>query len=836
VAAERVAFMSYARFDDPHDDGEMALFRRLLVAEVRAQSGMDFGVFGDRDDIAWGASWQQRIDEALDDVSLLLVIITPGFFHSEACRAELARFLERERRLGRQDLILPVYYISAPEMEDPAVRASDEVARVLDSRQFFDWRQLRFESSSAPVVRRAVAQLANRMVNVWFAVQERRWDFFVSYVQADRLWAEWIAWQLEAGGFSVLIQAWDFAADSNWVAAMSRGLQESAQIIAVLSDAYLRSDHGAAEWRYALAADPSGVRASLLTVRVADCEPQGVLAGAARADLFAVPESMARTRLLDLAERRRLGRFKPLGPPDFPGNLARGPQDGGPGPAFPAEAVVRVWDAADVFQPTGVPEVTFVQPEWFVEFLMALRQPGLSIVLEGPSGVGKTTLLQHAIEQGPGRLGRPRTFTARDPSDVAAISELVAGGNHEGITAIDDFHRLPADLQIRVVDYLKLLADRSDRKRKVVIVGIPQTARSLVRVSFDMANRIRQFRLGWATDRQVLSLIEQGENALNIAFDDKPALVAAAGGSLITAQSLCWHLMGLARIEETLPVLATVPTDIGRARERVYRELRLKYHEAVTEFTSLGERSESAGIDLLLALASEADGVLYLDAYADRHPGGAVSPARSLDRQLGASIAGSETINRVIYYDQKGRRLIADDPQFGFYIRQLDRKELAREAGKHLPPRRHRLFLCYSHANTSWVERLLVHLGPLHKDGLVDVWSDKRIQPGADWRTEIDAALATARLAVLLVSADFYNSVFIRDVELPTLLESTDADGCKVIPLLVSASRFYTDPVLSRFQAAAGNGRTLAAMTQEDAEQVLADLATAIENEIAHLN
>jgi hypothetical protein len=45
-------------------------------------------------------------------VTLLLVIITPSLFGSPPCRAEVARFLDRERVLGRGDLILPVYYIS----------------------------------------------------------------------------------------------------------------------------------------------------------------------------------------------------------------------------------------------------------------------------------------------------------------------------------------------------------------------------------------------------------------------------------------------------------------------------------------------------------------------------------------------------------------------------------------------------------------------------------------------------------------------------------------------------------------------------------------------------
>jgi TIR domain len=35
-------------------------------------------------------------------------------------------------------------------------------------------------------------------------------DFFVSYTSADQAWAEWIAWQLEAEGYQVVVQAWNF--------------------------------------------------------------------------------------------------------------------------------------------------------------------------------------------------------------------------------------------------------------------------------------------------------------------------------------------------------------------------------------------------------------------------------------------------------------------------------------------------------------------------------------------------------------------------------------------------------------------------------------------------
>ncbi|WP_427167455.1 right-handed parallel beta-helix repeat-containing protein [Streptomyces sp. C1-1] len=163
MSGQPAAFMSYVRFNDQHDDGLLSQFRERLGAEVRAQTGEEFAIFQDRNDVAWGQNWQQRIDEALDAVTLLLVIVTPSLFRSPACRSEVTRFLERERDLGRKDLILPVYYISAQELDDPELRETDEMARVLYSRQYADWRELRFEPFTSPVVRKATAQLASRM-------------------------------------------------------------------------------------------------------------------------------------------------------------------------------------------------------------------------------------------------------------------------------------------------------------------------------------------------------------------------------------------------------------------------------------------------------------------------------------------------------------------------------------------------------------------------------------------------------------------------------------------------------------------------------------------------
>ncbi len=59
-------------------------------------------------------------------------------------------------------------------------------------------------------------------------------DFFISYNQADRQWAEWIGWQLEEEGYSVIIQAWDIRPGSNFVIEMQKAAVEAERTVAVL--------------------------------------------------------------------------------------------------------------------------------------------------------------------------------------------------------------------------------------------------------------------------------------------------------------------------------------------------------------------------------------------------------------------------------------------------------------------------------------------------------------------------------------------------------------------------------------------------------------------------
>jgi TIR domain len=159
-------------------------------------------------------------------------------------------------------------------------------------------------------------------------------DYFVSYASADRAWAEWIAWQLEAEGYTVVVQAWDFAPGRDRAHEMQYATAPAERVVAVLSPSYLASLHGEAEWRAFYAKDPSGERGLLLPVRVSDVEPPRLLKTRIYVDLVGRDPSSARATLLAAARRIR---GKPTREPEFPEAPGHSMGHGTEAPQFPGE-------------------------------------------------------------------------------------------------------------------------------------------------------------------------------------------------------------------------------------------------------------------------------------------------------------------------------------------------------------------------------------------------------------------------------------------------------------------------------------------------------------------
>src|SRR5262249_9949797 len=85
------------------------------------------------------------------------------------------------------------------------------------------------------------------------------------------------------------------------------------------------------------------------------------------------------------------------------------------------------------------------------------------------------------------------------------------------------------------------------------------------------------------------------------------------------------------------------------------------------------------------------------------------------------------------------------------------------------PGQRHGVFVSYSHHDREWLELLRIHLKPML--GSEAIWDDTMIPAGASWSDEIERAIASARVAVLLVTSDWLASSFIVNNELPRIIK-----------------------------------------------------------------
>lgn len=142
-----------------------------------------------------------------------------------------------------------------------------------------------------------------------------------------------------------------------------------------------------------------------------------------------------------------------------------------------------------------------------------------------------------------------------------------------------------------------------------------------------------------------------------------------------------------------------------------------------------------------------------------------------------------------------------------------------------VPSAKGTVFVSYSRADRAWLDRLRVHLAPLERSGLIEIWHDGKIEAGALWKLEIERVLASASAAILLISANFLASEFIYANELPPILDRHSKAGIKVIPLIVGNSLFDCDAMLSGLNAFNDPKRPLSAMTAAEVEAELARLA-----------
>jgi hypothetical protein len=139
-----------------------------------------------------------------------------------------------------------------------------------------------------------------------------------------------------------------------------------------------------------------------------------------------------------------------------------------------------------------------------------------------------------------------------------------------------------------------------------------------------------------------------------------------------------------------------------------------------------------------------------------------------------------------------------------------------------------KVFISYAHEDKKWLDRLWVHLKPLARDGAFDVWADTRIKVGQSWRSEIQEAIKSANVAVLLISEHFLASDFIAQDELSPLLQAATSQRVTILSVILRPCRFEQTKGLCDLKTVNDPRNPLLQMPEAEWTAVLRDLANEI--------
>jgi len=337
----------------------------------------------------------------------------------------------------------------------------------------------------------------------------------------------------------------------------------------------------------------------------------------------------------------------------------------------------------DVFKTSGTPTYTFVKPSEYTKLLVALRTKGRGLVIEGPSGIGKTTSINKALKDVQLEAS-VLTLSARKKEDIELIKFLPEIGDI-GIVVVDDFHVLTNDVKKSLSDFMKTLADEDSASAKLILIGINKAGDSLVSFSPDLNNRVDTIKFEANPDGKIEEMLSRGEEALNISINIKSGIIEQSNGSFHIAQLLAKETCICSDIIDNNSEKKQTDTSIETVKAKVHQELgRLFYQKARIFATGSKLRKEGRApyLHLLNWLANSTDWSIQIDELLTHHPEMKLSIKQVVDKGfLTKLISDNPLLQDVLHYDDTSNILTIEDPKFLFFIKNILWNKFAQQIG-----------------------------------------------------------------------------------------------------------------------------------------------------------
>lgn len=337
----------------------------------------------------------------------------------------------------------------------------------------------------------------------------------------------------------------------------------------------------------------------------------------------------------------------------------------------------------DVFKTSGTPTYTFVPPVEYTRLKVYLRSPDRGLIVEGPSGIGKTTSIIKALEE-LGLSSEVLLLSARKAKDIEFIKQI-SSLKEFGTIIIDDFHKLDDSIKEDLADFMKVVADTGDYGIKLILIGINSAGESLVKFASDLNNRVDTLRFEKNPDDKIDKLISSGEKSLNITIAIKEDLISLSQGSFHLAQMLCKETCMLADVTESESMIQEVNVSKDLVQEHVLEELSRIFYDTARRF-SVGSKLRPGGrapyLHLLKWLSESEDWSIEMRDVMNSHPAHKASINQVVEKEfLDNVVSNDEIIQKGLHYESKSQRLSIEDPKFMFYIRNLSWNQFAKRIG-----------------------------------------------------------------------------------------------------------------------------------------------------------
>ncbi|WP_297798378.1 TIR domain-containing protein [uncultured Eudoraea sp.] len=109
------------------------------------------------------------------------------------------------------------------------------------------------------------------------------------------------------------------------------------------------------------------------------------------------------------------------------------------------------------------------------------------------------------------------------------------------------------------------------------------------------------------------------------------------------------------------------------------------------------------------------------------------------------------------------------------------------------------IFVIYALADKDIMIHLLRHLDPLNEAFDLSIWHDDPIIAGQPWKTYIESRIHHTDIFLLLVSDDFMNSQFIKQIEFKAIIDRHKENKSVVIPIIIDNCQWDIDLKLTDY-------------------------------------